>query len=132
MTKYNTIALIVAAGSGERLGNTTPKQYLLLAGRAILRHSAEKFLNHNEIDAVFVVYNPDHKALYEAAIAGIDLPEPILGGKSRQESVRLGLEAIAQYNPKKVLIHDAARPLVSTKIISDIICLLYTSDAADE
>lgn len=98
-----------------------PKQYLLLAGEPILRHSATAFLNHPQIDTVLVVYNPEHQDLYNAAVGDLPLLAPVAGGKTRQDSVRLGLEAIAKYNPQKVLIHDAARPMVDARIISDVI-----------
>lgn len=111
--------LIVAAGKGERFGGSIPKQYQSLGGVSILRRSVEAFLDHPMIDEVRVVINPDHRALYDAAVADLNLPEPVTGGVSRQESVRLGLEALAQSgNPAFVMIHDAARPLIDAATIS--------------
>jgi len=127
MTKYNTIALIVAAGSGERLGGNVPKQYLNLSGKPILRHSVQTFLNHPRVDAVCVVYNPEFQELYNNAVDDLSILPPVSGGKTRQESVRLGLENIEKYAPQKVLIHDAARPLVDNRIISNIIDALDSS-----
>lgn len=121
MRDYKTIALIVAAGSGTRVGGALPKQYRTLNGMPMLRHSVLAFLNHPEIDMVRVVYNENHQHLYYEAVRDLDLLPPIIGGKIRQESVLLGLEAIEEFSPKRVLIHDAARPLVSQKVISRVL-----------
>ena len=115
------IALIVAAGSGSRFGGSLPKQYHELAGEPILRRSVLAFLNHPHIDGVRVVINPDHRALYDAAVGDLGLPEPVAGGDSRQESVLLGLEALAgQGSYDFVMIHDAARPLIDAATITDV------------
>ncbi len=127
------VALIVAAGSGERFGGEVPKQYLPLAGRPLLRHAIEAFLHHPEVSAVQVVYQPAHRDLYEAATAGLALPEPVPGGATRQESGWLGLERLAQSPlgpPATVLIHDAARPLVDAGTISRVLAALKRAPAA--
>ncbi|WP_158045540.1 bifunctional 2-C-methyl-D-erythritol 4-phosphate cytidylyltransferase/2-C-methyl-D-erythritol 2,4-cyclodiphosphate synthase [Skermanella pratensis] len=113
------VALIVAAGSGERFGGDRPKQYQDLGSRAVLHHTVGAFLRHPGVDAVQVVIQPGHRELYDAAVAGLDLPEPVAGGATRQESVRLGLERLAARDPAPafVLIHDAARPLVGEATI---------------
>ncbi|MSP89006.1 MAG: bifunctional 2-C-methyl-D-erythritol 4-phosphate cytidylyltransferase/2-C-methyl-D-erythritol 2,4-cyclodiphosphate synthase [Alphaproteobacteria bacterium] len=113
----STFALIVAAGRGVRAGGGTPKQYQRLAGRAVLHHSARAFRAHPAIGAVRVVIHPDDRALYDEATAGLDLLDPVPGGAERQDSVRLGLESLAEFRPARVLIHDAARPLVSAELI---------------
>lgn len=114
------IALIVAAGRGERFGANRPKQYLDLDGTPILRRTVEKFLTHPAIAGVRVVINPDHRDLYETATAGLGLPEPVAGGATRQESVRRGLEALAVHAPFAVLIHDGARPLIDADTIGRV------------
>ncbi len=114
-------ALIVAAGRGHRFGGELPKQYAPLAGRPVLRHTIENFLGHPEIQNVIVVIHPDDRALYDRTSAGLDLPEPTLGGATRQDSVRRGLETLVAQNPSKVLIHDAARPFVPHDVISTVI-----------
>ncbi len=124
MAKYNTICIIVAAGSGLRFGEKTPKQYLNLAGKPMLSHSVSTFSNHPDIDAVQVVYNPQDADLYNKSVKGMNVLPPVAGGKTRQESVRLGLEAIEKFSPKKVLIHDAARPLVTSDIITRVIAAI--------
>ncbi len=114
-------ALVVAAGRGHRFGAELPKQFLTLAGKPVLRHALEAFAAHPAIAAVQAVIHPDDRDLYEDAAAGLDLRLPANGGTTRQDSVRLGLEALAEMSPKRVLIHDAARPFVSGEIIDRVL-----------
>lgn len=123
-------ALIVAAGRGRRFGADLPKQYLPLAGQPILRRTVEAFLHHPQVNTVRVVIDPAFRDLYDRSVAGLDLPPPIAGGPTRQDSVLNGLEAMAGHPPDLVLIHDAARPLVSAATISDIIAALENAPAA--
>ena len=114
-------ALVVAAGRGHRFGAELPKQFLPLAGKPVLRHALEAFATHPGIAAVQTVIHPDDRNLYEAAAAGLDLRPPAAGGATRQESVRLGLAALADLGPDRVLIHDAARPFVSSDLIDRVL-----------
>lgn len=115
------IGLIVAAGRGHRLGGPIPKQYRELNGVPILRYTASALLRHPAVAAVQVVIHPSDRKLYAAATEGLDLLPPLIGGNSRQESARLGLEGIAELNPEKVIIHDAVRPFVEQETISAVI-----------
>lgn len=116
------VALIVAAGRGARFGTDIPKQYLSLAGEPVLRRSVRAFLQHPRVTGVQVVINPDHHDLYTRAVEGLDLPAPISGGPTRQDSVRFGLESLAANEPPDlVLIHDGARPLVDADTISRVV-----------
>jgi 2-C-methyl-D-erythritol 4-phosphate cytidylyltransferase/2-C-methyl-D-erythritol 2,4-cyclodiphosphate synthase len=115
MTK--AIALVVAAGSGLRVGGEIPKQFLTLAGKPLLRYSLETLLAHPGIADVRVVINPSYQELYDAATAGLTLLPAVHGGRTRQESVRLGLESLAGLAPDVVLIHDAARPFLDAATI---------------
>src|ERR1700722_13418303 len=113
--------LIVAAGSGDRLGGSIPKQYQDLGGVPILRRSILAFLDHPHIDQIQVVINPAHRALYDKAVTDLKLPEPVSGGDTRQDSVRLGLEAMEKSGkPQHVMIHDAARPLIDAATITAV------------
>lgn len=116
--EQNNVALIVAAGRGQRVGGSLPKQYLMLGGKTVLRRTIEAFLNHPEINAVLVVIHPDDLPLYTQAVKGLNLPSPVHGGETRQMSVLNGLNALEATRPTNVLIHDAARPFVSSNLIS--------------
>ncbi len=126
----NIAALIVAAGSGSRHGGDLPKQYQSLGGVPLLRHTARTFLDHPAIDRVRVVIGKGHEALYRAAVGDLPIEPPVPGGAMRQESVRRGLEALADAPPDFVLIHDAARPLTDGAIISRVIGALAEHQAA--
>jgi 2-C-methyl-D-erythritol 4-phosphate cytidylyltransferase/2-C-methyl-D-erythritol 2,4-cyclodiphosphate synthase len=102
-----------------------PKQYALLAGQPVLRHSLAAFRACPEINRLRVVIAEGDEMHYQAAIQGLDLPPPVLGGKSRQQSVLRGLEALAAEPPDFVAIHDGARPLVRPVDIAA--CLAATS-----
>src|SRR5690606_32748236 len=104
-----TAALIVAAGRGQRFGGSLPKQYAPLAGVPLLRHTLRAFSAHPGVATVRAVIHPDDRPLYDAAVEGLDLAEPVAGGASRQESVCRGLESLAGDPPHRVLIHDGAR-----------------------
>lgn len=119
-----TVALIVAAGRGHRLGGPIPKQYRLLDEIPIIRHTVSAFRRHPAISFVQVVIHPSDRELYERATEGLQLPPPLIGGNSRQESVRLGLEGIADLDPGSVIIHDAVRPFVEQETVTAVISAL--------
>lgn len=129
MSKFGTIALIVAGGTGTRFGVSCPKQYALLGGKPVISHSISAFLAHPGIDAVAVVIHPEHADFYQEAAQGLALLPPIKGGKERQDSVRLGLKALAQYAPRTILVHDAARPGVTHALIDRLLTARKSYDA---
>ena len=98
-----------------------PKQYRMLHGEPVLRHTLRAFAGHPSIDAIQPVIHPDDRHLFDHAAQGIPVEAPVPGGESRQDSVRLGLEQVARLSPQRVLIHDAARPFVSATVISRVI-----------
>ena len=122
--------IIVAAGRGRRFGGPIPKQYRALGGVAVLRRTVAAFLGHPEVAHVRVVINPDDADLYEAAVAGLALAPPVLGGETRQESVRRGLESLVGVAPDRVLIHDGVRPFVAADTISAVLAALDAHGAA--
>ena len=125
-----SVALIVAAGRGHRFGGEMPKQYTQLDGAPLLRHTVMAFLSQPKIDHVRVVIHPDDVGLYEAATDDLGLKTPIFGGKERQDSVRLGLQQIADDAPDFVLIHDGARPYISADVISRVLDALGSAAGA--
>jgi 2-C-methyl-D-erythritol 4-phosphate cytidylyltransferase/2-C-methyl-D-erythritol 2,4-cyclodiphosphate synthase len=119
-----TAVLIVAAGMGERAGGGVPKQYRLLGGLPMLRRSVLAFTGNSAICDVQVVIGPGQRDRAAEALAGLSLRPFVTGGATRQESVRLGLEALTGEAPDFVLIHDAARPFVSGTLIAALIAAL--------
>ena len=109
-----TVAIIVAAGKGNRAGGKVPKQWRKIAGKLVVDWSIDAFKNHSLVDFVIVVL-PPYKTLHRDDVM------TCVGGKSRSLSVYNGLIAAKSLSPEKVLIHDVARPAVSEDIITDII-----------
>ena len=122
-------ALIVAGGRGVRAGDGLPKQYRAVGGRTVLRHAVAAFARHPAVAAVQVVIHAEDRALYAAAVAGLDLPPAVHGGATRQASVLAGLEALPA-GATHVLIHDAARPFVTAGMIDRVIAALATHDGS--
>lgn len=124
ITSVQRIAvIIVAAGRGERFGGDGPKQYMELAGRALIRLAVEAFAAHPAITDILPVIHAEDTDLCAEALAGLAGPimPAVLGGATRQESVLNGLRALNDVNPALVLVHDAARPLVPTGVIDAVI-----------
>ena len=119
-------ALIVAAGRGERLaaqtGDQRPKQYRPLGGTVMLRRTLAQFVSHRSISRTVVVISPNDRQLYSACVEGLEGDFTwVAGGATRQSSVRAGLRAMSAAKPEFVLIHDAARPFASHKLIDRVI-----------
>jgi 2-C-methyl-D-erythritol 4-phosphate cytidylyltransferase/2-C-methyl-D-erythritol 2,4-cyclodiphosphate synthase len=120
-------ALIVAAGSGSRMGGDTPKQYRPIAGKAVLAHSVDALASHPRIDAVRVVIGPGQEEMAREALDGRDVGDLIGGGGERSDSVRAGLDAIPD---GIVLVHDAARPFCPHDVIDRLLDALENGDGA--
>ena len=112
--------LIVAGGRGSRVGGV-PKQYRKLAGEPIIARTVRAFATALPDAAIQTVIAAGDEMSYRDAVSGLTgghgLPA-VIGGATRQESVRAGLEALARLRPAHVLIHDAARPFVTPEVIA--------------
>lgn len=128
MTEFSLI--IVAAGSGTRLGHEIPKQYLPLGNMTVLRHTLNAFKAVDGLKAICVVTNPAHKDLLKESIFGLDGIIITHGGSTRQQSVHNGLKALNLNREDIVLVHDAARPFVQKADIQTLLDTLQTHDAA--
>ncbi|MGD8326548.1 MAG: bifunctional 2-C-methyl-D-erythritol 4-phosphate cytidylyltransferase/2-C-methyl-D-erythritol 2,4-cyclodiphosphate synthase [Sphingomonadales bacterium] len=123
----SVIALVVAAGKGVRAGGGTPKQYRKVGGRPILSHGLSRFAAHPAIDAIQVVIGEGYDGFYADALTYLDesvktkLLPPVQGANTRQGSVFNGLEALSTQSPEFVLIHDAARPFIQDKVVSELL-----------
>ncbi|MCB9928339.1 MAG: bifunctional 2-C-methyl-D-erythritol 4-phosphate cytidylyltransferase/2-C-methyl-D-erythritol 2,4-cyclodiphosphate synthase [Alphaproteobacteria bacterium] len=127
-----TAALIVAAGRGSRFAGAAPKQYACLGGQPLLRRAAAALLAHPAIGTVACVIHPDDGAAYARATAGLPLLPAVAGGPTRQASVRNGLESLANLPepPARVLIHDAARPLLMPAVVDRVLAALADAPGA--
>lgn len=123
----STSALIVAAGKGERVGGTVPKQYRLLGGKPVLRRAVESLSRHPAIGPVRVVIGAGQRELASAALGGLDVGELIEGGAERADSVRAGL---ARIESECVLVHDAARPFCPADVIDRLLARMEYFDGA--
>jgi len=120
---HKKYAVIVAAGTGSRMGGDLPKQYLLLDGKPVLMHTVEKFAVHPDLNLVLVL----HPAMEDywgnlCRVHGFAVPHAIVhGGATRFQSVRNAVDFILEKEPDPgrciVAIHDAARPFVSPGLI---------------
>lgn len=129
MKKY---ALILAGGIGSRMNSSIPKQFLELAGEPVLVHTLRRFNAHPQIDGIVLVMHADYIAegAEIAENAGIDkLLKIVPGGSSRKQSSYNGVMALPEED-SYVLIHDAARPFVSDRIITDCCTILDECQAA--
>lgn len=126
MSKF--IAIIVAAGRGHRAGGGLPKQFRPLGDRSVLSWSAETFRNHPSLTNLVIVYPEDINPGDFCLDSLCDIAVP--GGKTRSESVRIGLSAIDCDDDMPILIHDAARPGLSHMIIDNLLAKLDETDAA--
>ncbi len=122
-----TVALIVAAGSGTRMGGV-PKQYRMIGGRSVLAHAIDRLMVHPAVASVQVVIGAGQADLYRHAVGDRALPPPVTGGDTRRASVLAGLTAIGEAD--RVLIHDAARPFVPPTVIDRLLAALARSPGA--
>jgi 2-C-methyl-D-erythritol 4-phosphate cytidylyltransferase len=120
-----SVALIVAAGSGERLGANRPKAYVDLAGRAMLQWSVDALAATPGIDRIVVATPPGAISLGETDGVVLD---SVRGGASRSESVRLALAEAGPGDP--VLVHDAARPLLTSALAQAVLAALDADPGA--
>ncbi len=120
-------ALIVAAGSGSRMGGDLPKQYRRIGGKSVLAHAIDAMASHPLIDVVRVVIGPGQERQASGAIEGRDVGTLITGGLTRSESVRAGL---AEIDNNIVLVHDAARPFCPPDVIDRLLAGLLDHDGA--
>ena len=120
-------ALIVAAGSGHRLGGGLPKQFRAVGGKAVLAHAVDALASHPGIDVVRVVIGAGQEEMALAALGTRDVGELVIGGAARSDSVCAGLAAI---DSEFVLVHDAARPFCPHDVVDRLLTALTSHDGA--
>lgn len=124
------IAVILASGTGERIGANVPKQFLKIKNKSIIEYSIEAFENNRFIDEIVMVVNLDFRDLFEEILEKNNYKKIVRvlnGGKIRMESAFIGIKDVDDED--NVLIHDGVRPFVSEKIINDCIVALEKYNA---
>ena len=122
-----TTALIVAAGSGSRMGGDLPKQFRLLGGKPVLRWAVESLIRHPAVRAVRVVVGQGQQDRAQETLRGLDVGELIQGGTQRADSVRAGLAIV---EGDAVLVHDAARPFCPPAVLDRLLASLEFFEGA--
>lgn len=129
------VAVVLAGGSGTRMGNSVPKQFLSLGGQSVLAHTLEALAGYAGLDRLVLVSPPEWLA-ESRDIAGRHAADKLLavvpGGTTRQESSRLGLAALAGLpDDAAVLVHDAVRPFVTADILERSLAAVAECGACD-
>ena len=124
-----TAAIIVAAGQGLRAGQPTPKQFAKWRGKPVVRHSAEAMAAAG-VTPIVIAIPAGADEIAAAALQGVAGVRLVTGGATRQESVRIALEALVEAAPERVLIHDAARPRLPQAVIERLSRALDQTEAA--
>ena len=129
------IAVILAGGKGTRLGYDKPKQFIKVAGKLIIEHTIETFQKHPEIDEIAVVSHKDFLSTIEQLVIENNfskVKKVLNGGQERYDSSLAAIEAYSlEEDECHLIFHDAVRPLVSNRIISDTIEALRSYNAID-
>ena len=125
--RMTVTALIVAAGSGSRMGSEVPKQYRALGGKSVLAHAVDALAGHPRIDSVRVVIGEGQQDEAARALTGRDVGSLLIGGAERADSVRAGLDAVTS---DVILIHDAARPFCPPDVIDRLLDALADHEGA--
>ena len=116
------IALIVFAGSGSRIHSEVPKQFIRINDIEMVVYTIKKFNENPNIDEIVLVTAKEYVPYVETLVTKYEfnrVKHIVEGGDTRQDSVRLGLEAIEYHEDDNILIHDGDRPLVSNAIINN-------------
>lgn len=130
-TSERTVALIVAAGSGNRVGGKMPKQFRPVRGQPMIRHSFAALSGHPDISDVYVAIGDGQEQMVLSSLNNLPSPTIVVGGTTRRESVRNGLAAIAaDGGAGRALIHDAARPFLPATVIDNLLAALHEAPGA--
>ncbi len=122
----NRCFIILAGGESKRFNSKIPKPYHLYKGKPLLLHSIDRVKDYGKFNKIVVVINKKHKSYIDKLkIKNIEL---VIGGKTRAESAYIALKSIKGYNIKDVLIHDAARPNFSIKLLDRLYNKLEFND----
>jgi 2-C-methyl-D-erythritol 4-phosphate cytidylyltransferase len=125
----HTVAVVPAAGTGERLAARIPKAFVELAGRTLLERSIAGLRESGVVDRVVAAVPPDRADEAKVALGGLDIAVTVVaGGPDRTQSVRLALDAVG--DAEWILVHDAARALTPAAVIVRVVDALRTGHPA--
>jgi 2-C-methyl-D-erythritol 4-phosphate cytidylyltransferase len=127
---WRSVAIVVAAGTGERLGGQMPKALVPLAGAPMIVRSARAAISTSGVEAVVVAAPAGHEDLVHAMLEPVGTHSVVTGGDSRQASVRAALAAVPPEVPF-VVVHDAARPLATPGLFAAVLAALTESSDVD-
>lgn len=119
-----TFAIIPCGGRGSRTGFKTPKQYIKISGKEILVYTLQSFQKNKEIDEIILSAEPEFFGLIQRLKKKYKLNKLsgcVIGGKERQDSVYSALRSLNAVDEDLVIVHDAARPLLTQKVLTDAI-----------
>ena len=133
-SRLRTVAVVLAGGTGSRVGLNIPKQLLKVAGKTILEHTLDVFQDAPEIDDIVLLMNGDHLAEARRLAAPYSKISTVeAGGSTRNETTHTALTALSALGDDDcwVLFHDAVRPLLDHRIITETVAALDRYDAVD-
>jgi len=133
-SNHRTIGVVLAGGTGTRVGLSIPKQLLKIAGKPVMEHTIALFQDIDAVDEVYVLMHPEHlEAAQEIAARYPKVTRVLPGGVTRNGSTKVAIDALSELpDPDtRVLLHDAVRPLLDASIVNAMIAALDTHDAVD-
>lgn len=128
------LALILAGGSGSRIGGELPKQFVKLKDKTVIAHTIDRFEHHPRIHHIFIITNPEFREQTQAIVSEggyKKVLKVINGGALRMDSSRIGVMAADPEIYENLLIHDAARPFVTKEVIDSMLEKLEHYDAVN-
>ncbi|MEY3549535.1 MAG: putative 2-C-methyl-D-erythritol 4-phosphate cytidylyltransferase 2, partial [Pseudomonadota bacterium] len=117
----STAVILLAGGSGSRMGSDQAKQFIRVAGKPVMVHSFDALRKALPEAFIVVVVPREDVSTVQVLLNKDPAHEVVVGGSSRQGSTFQGLKALRRIHPENVIIHDAARPFVSGQIIHDVV-----------
>ena len=128
------IAIILAGGTGSRLGYSIPKQFYKVAGKTVIEHTIDAFERNSHIDEIAIVIHPQYRNEIDDLIVRNPwkkVKKVLSGGSERYMSSLSAIQAYADNPDDNLIFHDAVRPLVSNRIIDDVVDALQHHNAVD-
>ena len=126
------IAIILSGGIGKRFGHNIPKQFIEIAGKPVIAHTVDVFEKNAHIDEIAIVTHEDYISEIENIVCKHNwqkVKKILKGGKERYESSLSAINAYQQFSQYNLILHDAVRPLVSDRIINDVVHALEQYNA---